>query len=220
MKKSWWIGVGFGITAIAVIVMINPSTKTLFQSRFSKAPKNPPAESSESRNIPSLDKADTGVIPANLPSATPKSSVKPTSTASSKPTATPVVTSVPKASASSTQAPTATPTPTPKPTPTPTPTPVPDTQPPVFEYMTGPADGSTVTFNSFCFPMRLTDNFPGTISVRYSFDNSGPSEWGQNYAPCYQGVGNGFHVFVVQGRDAAGNETGHVSRNFNVSVSN
>ena len=218
MTRNWWVGIASGILAIALVAVTTPSAKSLFQSRFGQLPVKSSIESAESRNTPQIQTPDTEVVPANLPTATPKTSVKPVSV-TPKPS-TPSISATPKPinSPNITVAPTA--TPTPKPTPIPTPTPIPDTQPPVFQSMTGPEDGSTVTFNSFCFPMYLTDNFPGTISVRYSFDNSGPSEWGQNYAPCYQNVSNGFHVFVVQGKDSAGNETGHISRNFTVSVAN
>lgn len=98
------------------------------------------------------------------------------------------------------------------------PTPQGDTQPPVFENITGPADGSTIDFNSFCFLLTVKDNVSTGITVRYSFDNSGVSEWNQNYSPCYSNVSNGFHFFVVQARDAAGNTSGFVSRNFTVQV--
>lgn len=101
--------------------------------------------------------------------------------------------------------------------PTATPTPV-DTHPPVIDQVTGPADGSTINFNSFCFPVHVTDNAPGTLMVRYSF-NSGPGEWNTNYAPCYQDVREGWHTFVVQAKDAAGNLSGHVSRYFQVVLS-
>lgn len=91
-----------------------------------------------------------------------------------------------------------------------------DTQPPAFEFIGGPQEGSTIDFNSFCFPMKLVDNSGGQIWVRYSFDNSGPSDWTQNYAPCYNSVGNGFHFFIVQGKDESNNVTNFVSRNFTV----
>lgn len=93
-----------------------------------------------------------------------------------------------------------------------------DTQAPVFEWMTGPGDGSTVAFKNFCFPMKINDNSGGAVWVRYSFDNSGPSDWNQNFAPCYNNVPNGFHFFVVQAKDAAGNLSGTLSRNFTVNV--
>lgn len=219
MSRTWWVGVASGILAIALVAVTTPSAKSLFQSRFGRLPDKSGIESTESRNTPQIQNPDTEVVPANLPITTPKSTAKPVYV-TPKPTTTTSSSTAPKPvnSPAFTTMPVATSTPTPKPTPTPTP--IPDTQPPVFEYMTGPEDGSTVTFNGFCFPMRLTDNFPGTISVRYSFDASGPSEWGQNYAPCYQNVANGFHVFVVQGRDSAGNETGHITRNFTVQVAN
>lgn len=101
-------------------------------------------------------------------------------------------------------------------TPNPTPLTTSDTQPPVFEFIGGPQDGSTINFNSFCFPMKLVDNSGGQIWVRYSFDNSGPSEWTQNYAPCYNSIEDGFHFFIVQGKDESNNITNFVSRNFTV----
>lgn len=111
----------------------------------------------------------------------------------------------------------AVPTATPKviPLATATPKPATDTQPPVIDQVTGPADGSTVNFNSFCFPVHVTDNVPSGITIRYSF-NSGPGEWGTDYAPCFQNVREGWHTFVVQAKDAAGNVSGYVSRYFQV----
>jgi|GEM_PF-2577956 len=111
----------------------------------------------------------------------------------------------------------AVPTATPRVIPLVTATPVPqsDTQPPVIDQVTGPADGSTVNFNSFCFPVHVTDNVSSGITIRYSF-NSGPGEWGTNYPPCFQNVREGWHTFVVQAKDAAGNVSGYVSRYFQV----
>jgi hypothetical protein len=98
-----------------------------------------------------------------------------------------------------------------------TPQPKSDTQAPVIDSMTGPADGSTVSFNSFCFPVHITDNVMTGLQVRYSF-NSGPNDWNSNYAPCYQNLPNGYYVFVIQARDAAGNVSATVSRSFHVAV--
>lgn len=115
--------------------------------------------------------------------------------------------------------PIATPTPLPTNTPTPTPTPIPappDTTPPTFSQFTGPADGGVYDYKNFCFPMHLTDNAPGEIQVRHKFDNEGWSTWGTNYNPCYSNVEDGVHSFSAQGKDAAGNETGVITRTFTI----
>jgi hypothetical protein len=83
--------------------------------------------------------------------------------------------------------------------------------------MTGPADGSSVTFNSFCFPMKYSDA-TSPISVRYAFDSDSLGDWSQNYAPCYQNVSNGSHSFSVQAKDGLGNMTGTTKRTFTVQV--
>ncbi len=105
------------------------------------------------------------------------------------------------------------------PTSTPTPSPYVDNQPPVLQQMTGPADGSYVQFNNFCFPMYYTDNNPNTtIYVQYQFDGSGWSDWGTNYSPCYSNVANGGHFFAAQAKDSTGNTSTMTTRNFNVAV--
>ncbi len=91
-----------------------------------------------------------------------------------------------------------------------------DKEAPVFEWMTGPEDGSTVAFKNFCFPMKINDN-SGQVWVRYSFD-SGPGDWGKDFAPCFQNVSNGWHTFVAQAKDAAGNVATAHSRYFNVNI--
>jgi len=138
------------------------------------------------------------------PSTTPKKSTKPVKVESTP--------------APESTTPINTPNPSPQLRPLTTPTPQGDTQPPVFENITGPEDGSTIDFNSFCFPLKIKDNISTGITVRYSFDNSGVSDWNQNYAPCYFNVSNGFHFFVVQAKDAAGNTSDTISRNFTVQV--
>ena len=91
-----------------------------------------------------------------------------------------------------------------------------DTEPPVFEWMTGPEDGMTVPWSSFCFPMKVNDN-AGEVWVRYSFD-SDQSPWGKDFSPCFQNVANGWHTFVAQAKDAAGNIATEHSRYFKVDV--
>ncbi len=100
-----------------------------------------------------------------------------------------------------------------------TPTPNPDTQAPTFDYMTGPGEGTTVDFNSFCFPMKFSDAST-PIMVRYGMDAQAPSDWSQNYAPCYTSVSNGAHMFMVQAKDAAGNATEYIKRSFIVQIAN
>jgi hypothetical protein len=99
-----------------------------------------------------------------------------------------------------------------------TPKPQVDTEPPVITSLTGPGNGSTVDFHSFCFPVFIKDNVQSGIMVRYSFDGSGVSDWNTNYAPCYQNVSNGSHTYTLQAKDAAGNMTGTVSKSFIVNV--
>lgn len=105
-------------------------------------------------------------------------------------------------------------------TPTPTPPNVPDVTPPTFEWMTGPTDGSTVDFASFCFPMKVVDNVSKLpeLQVRYSFDTPSWGEWTTNVAPCYQNVSNDTHVFRVQARDGAGNMSSPILRTFTVNT--
>jgi len=103
---------------------------------------------------------------------------------------------------------------------TPAPSNVSDAIPPVFEWMTGPADGSTVDFASFCFPMKVVDNVSKLpeLQVRYSFDTPSWGKWTTNVAPCYQNVSNDTHVFRVQARDGAGNTSSPISRTFTVNT--
>ncbi|NIO20922.1 MAG: hypothetical protein GTN76_09330, partial [Candidatus Aenigmarchaeota archaeon] len=57
-----------------------------------------------------------------------------------------------------------------------------DTTPPTITQMTGPADGSTISFNSFGFPIKASDNvskYPN-IWVRVKFDSDSWSGWSTN----------------------------------------
>ena len=145
-------------------------------------------------------------VKSGVVTTTPRPTVTPKPVSSSTPTATATYVTMPVGTPMST-------------TPTPTPTPAPDTQTPVFQYLNGPGEGNTVTFNGFCFPMYITDNvsvIATGLMVRYSFDNSGFSDWKQDFAPCYQNVSDGAHTFVVQARDGAGNMTGNMTKSFTV----
>lgn len=111
------------------------------------------------------------------------------------------------------------PTPSNQPTASNTPAQAPDTTPPTLVYMTGPSDGSTIDFNSFCFPMMASDNKTGSqgIQTRYKFDGGDWNDWGNNYSPCYNNVSNGQHTFNFEFKDEAGN-TSSVSRAFTVQI--
>ena len=95
-----------------------------------------------------------------------------------------------------------------------------DTTAPVFEWMTGPSDGLTVDFNSFCFPMKINDNVSKLqeLQVHFSFDSSEWGGWTTNVAPCYQKVANGPHTFSVQAKDGAGNLSSTITRRFTVNT--
>lgn len=123
----------------------------------------------------------------------PTKKVVPTARPTSKPSPTPTN-------------PAATSTPVPTSTPIPSPTSAPDTSAPTLD-MTGPSDGSTVTFDNFCFPLQLSDNVTKSsdIEVRVRFDSQTWGSWGHEYSPCYSAVPNGQHTFSAQARDAAGN---------------
>lgn len=204
MRNAIWIG----IVTLIIIVSAVLGTRNVAKDNFETNQLKQAQEQLDSSSSDDMDNVQQSrSVDGDVPDPVAKTS-KPTIVRSS-PIPTTTVSPVNQ---------TIVPSPTPRPTSTPTPTPTPDTQAPTFEYVTGPADGSTVEFNSFCFPLKIVDNKPGTLTVRYSFDNSGPGEWGQNYAPCYQNVSNGFHFFVVQARDAAGNTSEFVSRNFTVNV--
>lgn len=143
---------------------------------------------------PTEPEEEESPTPTKKATVTVKPTVKPTI----KPSATPT-----KPAATSTPAPTSAPTNTPVPTATPIP---PDTTPPTIS-MTGPADGSTVDFNNFCFPAYIQDTVSTTsdIQARYRFDSPTWSEWGSEFAPCYSNIANGSHTFSIQARDKAGN---------------
>lgn len=167
--------------------------------------------------------AKNALVPSNTPVPSPTiTSTPPSSTIAPSRTVIPTATSKPKLVNQ-----TPSPTPTKKPsaaqyvplgTPTPTVKVVQnDTEPPVFEWMTGPGDGMTIPWKNFCFPMKINDNSGKLVWIRYSFD-SGPGEWNQNFAPCYYNVSNGWHTFVVQAKDDAGNTVTAHSRYFKVDV--
>lgn len=174
----------------------------------------------------------------NFSPATPKSTptptvvtVAPTGEQAATPSSQAVMTATPKPTGAGSVSKTSTPTPTQKQTQittstpaqilrlnTPTSTPVPaDTSAPIFVEMTGPKDGTSVQFASFCFPMRYSDA-TNPIMVRYAFDSDSLGNWSQDYAPCYQNVPNGSHSFSVQAKDGVGNMTSISKRTFTVQV--
>lgn len=165
--------------------------------------------------LPAPTQADTASatpLPSNV-SSTPSISLSPSKRVTSS---TPRVTVSP----TSPQVMRATGTPISQPPSSPTSIPNSDTSAPVFEFMTGPAEGTTVNFSTFCFPMKWNDSNPSSIEVRYGLDVSPPDVWTKEYAPCYSAVADGSHVFRVQARDAAGNISNMITRNFTVNTSN
>lgn len=159
----------------------------------------------------------------DFPAATATASISPTQSltpaASSIPNPTNTPSPSPLPSATNTPTPTPTNTPIPTPTNTPTPTPFIDTQAPTLIEMTGPPNGSTVDFSTFCFPPRYTDNNPNShIYVQYQFDGGGWSGWSNNYVACYYNVTNGQHTFEIQAKDDAGNISTTTTRTFTVAV--
>jgi hypothetical protein len=155
-----------------------------------------------------------------------ESTMEPTIKVISSPTLRPpTITITPVSTVSPTKIPTLTATPIPIPTNTPippTPTPVPpDTTPPNISSMTGPENNSTVNFNSFCFPVYITDDrshLPN-LWMQYQFDSGSWTSWSNSdFSPCFQNVANGSHTFSVQAKDEAGNISSPVSRTFTVQV--
>jgi hypothetical protein len=82
-----------------------------------------------------------------------------------------------------------------------------DITPPVITSMAGPENGSQVDFDSFCFPLVITDNYSKLpeLYARSNFDNQGWTDWSNNMAPCFDGVSDGVHIFAAQAKDQAGN---------------
>ncbi len=151
------------------------------------------------------------------PNVTPKPSKTPTPT--KRVSSTPIPTLKP--SLSPTATPSLTPTSTPQPTSTPVPptaTPVPDTSPPTITSMTGPEDGTTISSNSFCFPMSISDNKSTNpdILTQHTFDGTPWTNWEANYSPCFSNVSDGSHTFSVRAKDEAGNTSATITRTFTV----
>ncbi|HET9946745.1 MAG TPA: hypothetical protein VFQ63_01665 [Patescibacteria group bacterium] len=146
---------------------------------------------SHANSLPSLFKLTA------LPSATPTPEKKPT------------------------QAPTSYTQRTTQPTLTPTPTKAAqDTMPPVITSMTGPANGDTITSNSVCFPVVISDNvsqYPN-LYIHTQFDSSNWTDWSNNVSPCFSNLSNGPHSFSVAAKDQAGNVSAPITRTFGVSV--
>lgn len=160
-------------------------------------------------NLEEIDARDIEQITAEEePSEAPEETVEPTqSFTNTTPTKAPVATA------------TKSPVPTSTPAPTSPPAQAKDTTPPTLDFLTGPADGSTIDFATFCFPMKASDNVTSSndMQTRFKFDSDSYGEWGSNFSPCYYNVGNGSHTYSLEFRDQAGN-VGSASRTFTVQV--
>lgn len=163
-------------------------------------------------------KSEQGSIKTIIPSIakTIIPTEKPLPTVTSFPTNFP--TSVPTA----TNVPVPTNTPIPLYTPTPTPLP-PDTSPPIITDMGGPGNNTTVNFNGFCFPFRVSDNQSQIphFWTQYQFDSSTWTEWNNTndvFSPCFQNIQNGQHSFSVHVKDGAGNVSETITRMFTVQI--
>ena len=96
-----------------------------------------------------------------------------------------------------------------------------DHEAPVMTQMTGPPNGGTVNFTTFCFPQHWIDNTTYGIEVHVAFDSDSFGNWGFGFdqiGACYNNVSNGVHTFKTQGRDKAGNMSGVYSSTFTVNT--
>lgn len=162
-------------------------------------------------NSQSEEVVATEEIEESTPTPTPEEEITPTKAIYYSPTVT--------------NAPTGIKTPTPTTSgstnnPTSAPAQAKDTTAPTLDFMTGPADGSTVDSANFCFPMKASDNVTraDSIRTRFRFDSPSFGDWGNNLAPCFYNVSNGSHNFVFEFRDEAGNVGSPVNRTFTVQV--
>lgn len=205
-QESVIIGVVLAVIVIASVLTIQATNRDNTNARNIE-PTRLPTITTKKRPSPGPTEEQTP-SPTKKPTNGP--TIKPTNTPTPKATSAP--TSQP---ATSTPVPTSTHTPTPTNTPTPLP---PDTTPPSMMEMTGPADGSTIAFRGFCFPMKPVDDrstYP-QIKTQYKFDSSEWSSWGTEVSPCYSDVPDGQHTFSVQLKDEAGNVSSPISRTFTV----
>ena len=201
------------IIVIASIFTIQASSKT----NVSVSVTPTPLPTREPKKRP----PDEVATPTEIPTLTPKT----TNQNEEDETVQLIITTLPTTKPTATSTPTNTPVPqsatnTPTPTSTPIPTTTPDTTAPTMSEMTGPADGSTVNFKNFCFPMKPSDDrsTSSQIQTNYKFDSSDWSGWGNQYSPCYNDIANGSHTFSVQLKDEAGNVSSSINRTFTVNV--
>lgn len=117
------------------------------------------------------------------------------------------------------------PTLTSTPTETPTPTPSSDTTSPYLASISGPEDGSTITYNDFCFVVSFNDNVTSSsdmyVQYRFPSDTSDWSSWSNDSSSkniCYSDIANGSYSFSVRGKDAAGNYSLIYKTSFTVAV--
>lgn len=101
----------------------------------------------------------------------------------------------------------------------PTPTPASDTTPPTISQLDGPANGDTITTDTFCFTAHVTDNVSQTpnLWIRYKFEGGDWNAWTNNFNNCFSSRGeNASFSFSIQAKDEAGNESSPITRNFTV----
>lgn len=167
-------------------------------------------------------KKKTAQVVEQLVQVEPSITSSPTKEIEIIPTDMPVPTNTPTPFVAPTEIPAVINTPTATPLNTPLPTePPPDTNPPYISNLGGPANNSTVTFTSFCFPMMISDNYSHLpdLWTQYQFDNTSWNEWSNGndaYSPCFQNVAVGQHTFSVRAKDAAGNISEATTHSFTV----
>lgn len=114
-----------------------------------------------------------------------------------------------------------------KPVPTPTqPTSVPtvvdyhDSTPPVITSVDGPADGTRLTTDNFCYYLAAFDNTSGIneISLQWRLDNNPWSSWSSNLFICFSEITNGSHTITFQIKDKDGINSPVIIRNIFVSL--
>jgi hypothetical protein len=108
---------------------------------------------------------------------------------------------------------------------TPTPTPTSDTSKPYLVSISGPEDGSTITYNDFCFAVSFGDNVTSSSDIythyKLTTDTDSWSSWDSGSSTrniCYNDIENGSYVFSIQGKDASGNQSIVYKISFTVAV--
>ncbi|MFZ2024707.1 MAG: hypothetical protein WAV51_00265 [Microgenomates group bacterium] len=91
-----------------------------------------------------------------------------------------------------------------------------DLNPPTVTIQGNTAEGATITGNSVCFPLWVSDNMTPwqRLQTRSKLDTNQWSVWMETFSYCFQNLGNGKHTFSVQIRDLAGNVASPVARTF------